>query len=145
MSRKPRSQTNRSGSSLSRNCPKTRIPAASCGSTKFRSKRSINVSRFPGCNLYWPSSMTALVSALARDLGVSRLVVLIAYEELAAGGYLVGRRGSGSWVVEQVADRPVQQRAVSEKPRRRGFLSAYAQRARRLGPHAFPPRKSGAD
>jgi len=100
---------------------------------RIRSGRWAGGTRLPGTR------------TLARDLGVSRIVVLIAYEQLAAEGYLVGRRGSGSWVVEQVADRPVQPRAVSEKPRRRGFLSAYAQRARRLGPHAFPPRKSGAD
>ncbi len=89
---------------------------------RIRSGRWAGGTRLPGTR------------TLARDLGVSRIVVLTAYEQLAAEGCLVGRRGSGSWVVEQVADRPVQQRAVSEKPRRRGFLSAYAQRARRLGP-----------
>src|SRR5258706_11478480 len=60
---------------------------------------------------------------LARDLGVSRIVVLITYEQLAAEGYLVGRRGSGSWAAEQVADPPPHQPAVSEKPRSRRFLS----------------------
>jgi GntR family transcriptional regulator / MocR family aminotransferase len=36
--------------------------------------------------------------ALATELGVSRTTVLLAYEQLAAEGYLDGRRGSGSFV-----------------------------------------------
>src|SRR5689334_21692897 len=36
--------------------------------------------------------------ALATELGVSRTTVLLAYEQLAAEGYLDGRRGSGSYV-----------------------------------------------
>src|SRR5512144_1168095 len=36
--------------------------------------------------------------ALASELGLSRTTVLLAYEQLAAEGYLDGRRGSGSFV-----------------------------------------------
>ena len=43
--------------------------------------------------------------ALARDLGVSRNVMLAAYDELFAEGYIEGRRGSGTFVVR---DLPVQ-------------------------------------
>src|SRR6266567_2918565 len=35
----------------------TFIPSASCDSTNSRSNRSINTSRFPGCNVYCRSSM----------------------------------------------------------------------------------------
>ncbi|WP_254897663.1 PLP-dependent aminotransferase family protein [Kitasatospora sp. NA04385] len=41
--------------------------------------------------------------ALAAQLGVSRGVVVEAYEQLAAEGYLVGRQGSGTRVAEGVA------------------------------------------
>ncbi|MFD8599045.1 PLP-dependent aminotransferase family protein [Kitasatospora sp. NPDC059646] len=41
---------------------------------------------------------------LAGELGVSRGVVVEAYEQLAAEGYLVGRRGSGTRVAAGVAD-----------------------------------------
>lgn len=36
--------------------------------------------------------------SLATELGVARATVLLAYDQLAAEGYLVGRRGSGSYV-----------------------------------------------
>jgi len=45
-----------------------------------------------------PSSRT-----LQRDLGVSRNTVLSALEQLAAEGYLIGRRGSGVFVAAHVA------------------------------------------
>ena len=48
--------------------------------------------------------------SLAADLGVSRLPVLSAYEQLLHEGYLVGRTGSGTFVSESVPDdllRPV--------------------------------------
>jgi len=43
--------------------------------------------------------------ALARDLGVSRNVILAAYDELFAEGYVEGRHGSGTFVVH---DLPIQ-------------------------------------
>src|SRR6476620_2713201 len=42
--------------------------------------------------------------ALAVDLGVSRLPVLRAYDQLLHEGYLVGRIGSGTFVSEGVPD-----------------------------------------
>ena len=41
---------------------------------------------------------------LARDLAVSRNIVLIAYEQLIAEGYAVGRVGSGTYVAAVVPD-----------------------------------------
>jgi GntR family transcriptional regulator/MocR family aminotransferase len=42
--------------------------------------------------------------SLAMDIGVSRLPVLSAYEQLLHEGYLVGRTGSGTFVSEAVPD-----------------------------------------
>src|SRR5262245_43005446 len=43
--------------------------------------------------------------ALATELGVSRTTVLLAFEHLAAEGYLAGRHGSGSYVQAAPAPR----------------------------------------
>src|SRR5687768_263674 len=70
---------------------------------------------------------------LARDLGVSRIVVLAAFEQLAAEGYIESTVGSGSRVAVQVP-------AVQAPPRRKSAvatdaaISAYARRARQLSP-----------
>ena len=45
-----------------------------------------------------PGTRLPATRALAAELGVSRTTVLLAYEQLAAEGYLDGRRGSGSFV-----------------------------------------------
>jgi GntR family transcriptional regulator / MocR family aminotransferase len=74
--------------------------------------------------------------ALSRDLGISRNVVLIAYEQLIAEGYAAGRVGAGTFVAQAVA-RPV--RAEAAEPRHSmPRLSRYA--ARILSdPAADPP------
>ena len=78
--------------------------------------------------------------SLARDLGVSRIVVLAAFEQLAAEGYIVSSVGSGSRVAVQVP-RPALPRAADAKPAARAApaLTAYARRARALAPHAAGP------
>jgi len=98
-------------------------------------REQIRSGRWPG-GMRLPGSRT-----LARDLAVSRIVVLVAYEQLAAEGYLAARRGSGSRVVEQVADRMERPRIAAGKPGRRGPVSSYAERARSLEPQTFAPRK----
>jgi GntR family transcriptional regulator/MocR family aminotransferase len=45
-----------------------------------------------------PGTRLPATRALATELGLSRTTVLLAYEQLAAEGYLDGRRGSGSFV-----------------------------------------------
>src|SRR5262245_32766851 len=74
---------------------------------------------------------------MARDLGVSRIVVLNAYEQLAAEGYIESTVGSGSRVAVQCRDRlqPVPGRL---KPAATVPLSAYARRARQLSPQEPP-------
>ncbi len=47
-----------------------------------------------------PGTRLPSTRALARDLGVSRGVVAEAYAQLAAGGFVTGRRGSGTVVAD---------------------------------------------
>jgi GntR family transcriptional regulator/MocR family aminotransferase len=78
---------------------------------------------------------------LARDLGVSRIVVLAAFEQLAAEGYIESTVGSGSRVAVQVPALPM-------TTRRRSIVtpdakvSAYARRARQLSPQEPPGRET---
>src|SRR6185312_4807799 len=67
--------------------------------------------------------------ALAEELGVSRITVLTAYEQLRAEGYIVGRVGSGSYVSTSQAD-PMPPRQAST--RSIAPLTRYAKRARQL-------------
>ena len=51
-----------------------------------------------------PGQRIPSTRGLATDLGVSRLPVLSAYEQLLHEGYLVGRTGSGTFVSESIPD-----------------------------------------
>src|SRR5258706_4846726 len=63
----------------------------------------------PGTRL--PSSR-----ALAEDLSVSRTTTLLAYEQLLAEGYLAARRGSGTYVADEIPD-GLPQRVATRPPR----------------------------
>lgn len=70
--------------------------------------------------------------ALARELGVSRNTVLLAYDQLLAEGYAEGRRGSGTYVAAMLPDTTIPARSgrapartVSTSKLR---LSAYGRR-----------------
>src|SRR3954453_13785489 len=78
--------------------------------------------------------------SLARDLGVSRIVVLSAYEQLAAEGYIESAVGSGSRVAAQlpVVPMPKRRRATESSD---VAISHYAKRARELSPQAFTGRE----
>jgi GntR family transcriptional regulator/MocR family aminotransferase len=52
---------------------------------------------------------------LARELGVSRGVVVDAYSQLVAEGYLVARRGSGTEVAASIAAQPAVNGAVARR------------------------------
>jgi GntR family transcriptional regulator/MocR family aminotransferase len=92
----------------------------------------------PGTRL--PSSR-----ALADDLGVSRTTTLLALQQLQAEGYLTGRRGSGTFVADELPDdlprrrggRPPARLRHPTLSRRGSALVAAPQGARRL---AGPPR-----
>jgi GntR family transcriptional regulator/MocR family aminotransferase len=51
-----------------------------------------------------PGSRLPSSRALADDLAVSRTTTLLAFEQLTAEGYLVGRRGSGTFVAHELPD-----------------------------------------
>jgi GntR family transcriptional regulator / MocR family aminotransferase len=79
--------------------------------------------------------------ALARDLGVSRNTVMLAYEQLAAEGYLVSRHRGATSVAAVAPPRatPAPVRAAPPRPAR---VSAYARRlTARLD--LAPPRPAG--
>lgn len=66
---------------------------------------------------------------LAEELGISRITVLTAYEQLRAEGYIVGRVGSGSYVSTSRAE-PMPPRQATT--RTTVPLTRYAKRARQL-------------
>jgi len=74
-----------------------------------------------------PATKVPSTRVLARDLGVSRNTVMLAYEQLAAEGYLVSRHRGATSVAGVAAPRPVLTlaRPASERPAR---VSAYARR-----------------
>jgi len=66
---------------------------------------------------------------LAEELGLSRITVLTAYEQLRAEGYIVGRVGSGSYVSSSRAE-PMPPTNTPSRPSMP--LTRYAKRARQL-------------
>ena len=83
-------------------------------------------------------SRLPVTRSLARELGISRNVVLIAYEQLIAEGYLVGRVGSGTYVSAVLPDAMLAVSAHKPQsdavPPARIAISDYARRARELAP-----------
>ena len=54
----------------------------------------------------WTPSMKAPPTrSLATDLGISRNIVLLAYEQLISEGYLVARTGAGTFVAPELPDK----------------------------------------
>lgn len=69
-------------------------------------KHHISTGRFKG-SLRLPSSR-----ALALDLGVSRIVILTAFDQLIAEGYLVSRAGSGTYINPDIVSTGYKQKSV---------------------------------
>ncbi|HEX7758774.1 MAG TPA: PLP-dependent aminotransferase family protein, partial [Caulobacteraceae bacterium] len=63
-----------------------------------------------------PGSRLPSSRRLADDLGVSRAVPLAAYDQLAAEGYVEGRRGSGQYVGALEPAKPLARTAASQRP-----------------------------
>src|SRR4030095_10906559 len=53
---------------------------------------------------FGPGKRLAATRTLARELGVSRITVLNAYEQLFAEGYLDGKGGAGTFVAAELPD-----------------------------------------
>jgi GntR family transcriptional regulator/MocR family aminotransferase len=80
---------------------------------------------------------------LAQQLGVSRTIVLLAYEQLAAEGFILGRGGSGSYVAEHSGPVPDRDPASSARFRLSRFGAAAEEIASKVdipGPIAKPMR-----
>jgi GntR family transcriptional regulator/MocR family aminotransferase len=89
---------------------------------------------------FGPAARLPSSRALAADLGVSRNTVMLAYEQLAAEGYVVSRDRSTTLVAGVVPPRPLP--APPESPTTPARISAYAQRLTR--DPAMPPAASYA-
>ena len=92
-----------------------------------------------------PTARVPSTRALARDLGVSRNTVMLAYEQLAAEGYLVSRHRGATSVVGVAPPRltsvPARPAAAARPP----SVSAYARRlTERLGLGPAPSAASPA-
>ncbi len=82
-----------------------------------------------------PGARLPGIRTLAADLGVARVTVATAYDQLTAEGYLVGRVGSGTCVAPDLPDRP----SSSGPARIRSQRSGAARAARYdLRPGALP-------
>lgn len=87
-----------------------------------------------------PGTKVPSTRGLARDLGVSRNTVILAYDQLLAEGYIAAREGSGTFVASNLpedlteairSDRHESDRAEIFSPR----LSAYGRRLADFGEH----------
>ena len=83
---------------------------ARAGSLQTQIYREIRRSILDG--VLAPANRLPSSRALALDLGVSRTTTLIAYEQLMAEGYLDARRGSGTYVADELPDDLPQVRSV---------------------------------
>lgn len=76
--------------------------------------------------------------ALAEQLGISRTVVLLAYDQLLAEGFATARSGSGTYVSEHLSDGPPIRAKISVRLR----LSRYGRTAAKAAPSIdFPGRR----
>src|SRR5262245_3998225 len=88
-----------------------------------------------------PTARVPSTRALARDLGVSRNTVMLAYEQLAAEGYLVSRH-RGATSVAGVPPPPLA--AVSARPAAAPRPLAVSAYARRPAPARAAPARAAA-
>jgi GntR family transcriptional regulator/MocR family aminotransferase len=101
------------------------IPLSKKGEPLFRQvylglRQAILVGNFPAGDRL-PSTRD-----LAEQLGISRTVVLLAYDQLLAEGFVVGRGGSGTYVSEGLGGSVPEKRKRSARMRLSRFGSAAA-------------------
>jgi GntR family transcriptional regulator/MocR family aminotransferase len=95
-----------------------------------------------------PGARLPATRTLAEDAGVSRNVVLLAYDQLLAEGYVVGRIGAGTFVASELPDSALGVGRADPAPPRRARrraapLSAYARRVPRSPAVAVRPAAIG--
>ena len=81
-----------------------------------------------------PGTRLPATRTMARELGVSRNTVLLAYEQLLSEGYAVGQTGSGTYVASSLPDAMLTAASVPEAVERvptevTPHLSAYGRHA----------------
>src|SRR5262249_60925374 len=85
-----------------------------------------------------PAARLPSTRALATELGVSRRTALVAYEQLLAEGYVVGRVGSGTTVAAGLTPpRRQPSRYMEQRPRRSARLASFGRRLSRAA-QTFP-------
>lgn len=89
--------------------------------------------------------------ALARQLSVSRITVVNAYEQLLAEGYLEGKTGAGTFVASQIPEELLQVSELEEKNKaleigaEKVEVSAFAERLREAGSEVSRFQNSATD
>jgi GntR family transcriptional regulator/MocR family aminotransferase len=68
---------------------------------------------------FGPGKRLAATRALARELGVSRITVLNAYEQLFAEGYLDGKGGAGTFVAAELPDNLLRTETIKRSKQRK--------------------------
>jgi GntR family transcriptional regulator/MocR family aminotransferase len=90
------------------------------------------------CGEMAPAARLPSTRALGLELGVSRNVVLLAYEQLLAEGYAEGRAGSGTYVAGALPETPRAPRSHrgprAARAARPGRLSRYGRRLAEIPP-----------
>ena len=79
-----------------------------------------------------PGSRLPATRLLCRALGVGRNTILNAYEQLVAEGYLSGRRGSGTFVSDDLPDARLRAIAAHDKAAAASHLAPVSSGARQL-------------
>jgi GntR family transcriptional regulator/MocR family aminotransferase len=68
---------------------------------------------------FGPGKRLAATRVLARELGVSRITVLNAYEQLFAEGYLDGKRGAGTFVAAELPDNLLKTETINQSKQKK--------------------------
>src|SRR5256885_16967449 len=68
---------------------------------------------------FGPGKRLAATRALARELGVSRITVLNAYEQLFAEGYLDGKGGAGTFVGAELPDNLLKAETINQSKQKK--------------------------
>jgi GntR family transcriptional regulator/MocR family aminotransferase len=68
---------------------------------------------------FGPGKRLAATRALARELGVSRITVLNAYEQLFAEGYLDGKGGAGTFVAAELPDNLLRTETINQSKQKK--------------------------